>query len=451
MSDLPASVPAPSRSIELAAGAQAFRGLLEGRPEAPSRTEPHIDPALPIRARAQGITLEVHCDFAAVAEAWCAFEVEADATAFQTFGWLGKWQRHIGSLDDTRPVIVLGRDADATLMFLLPLAIERRHGLRRLRWLGSDLSDYNAPMLAREFSRRCTPERFAALWHNLLDLLARPPGPGFDIVDLQKMPAAVGGQPNPFAALRVLPNASGAHIATLTPDWDRFYAARRSAATRKRERKQFKNLGAHGEVRFVEITERDQAERTLETLFAQKARSFARIGVSNLFARPGYRAFFHDLATDPQSQRPAHLTRLDVGSSIAAASLGLKFGDCYYLIVSSYTDGELAKYGPGRAHLQELLRHAIAGGYKHFDFTIGDEPYKRDWSDVEMKVFDHLESRTLLGWPVVAGETLYLRLKRLIKQTPVLWNAYSRARRLVTAAAGGRAAAVPGQSDAAAD
>ena len=44
-----------------------------------------------------------------------------------------------------------------------------------------------------------------------------------------------------------------------------------------------------GAVRFVEPTARQDIERTLETLFAQKAGSFARMGVENFLARPGYR------------------------------------------------------------------------------------------------------------------------------------------------------------------
>ena len=58
-----------------------------------------------------------------------------------------------------------------------------------------------------------------------------------------------------------------------------------------------------------------------------------------------------------------HVSRLDVGEQIAAAASGLKFRNCYYLILSSYEAGELARLGPGRAHLHELMRHAIEQGF----------------------------------------------------------------------------------------
>ena len=108
------------------------------------------------------------------------------------------------------------------------------------------------------------------------------------------------------------------------------------------------------------------------------------------------------IATDPRLRGLTHMSRLDVGATAAAANLGLRFRDCYYLILSSYHDGEFSRFGPGRAHLHELLRHAIEHGFRSFDFTIGDEPYKRDWCDTELRLYDYLAAVTLRGRLVVA-------------------------------------------------
>jgi CelD/BcsL family acetyltransferase involved in cellulose biosynthesis len=252
----------------------------------------------------------------------------------------------------------------------------------------------------------------------------------FDLVDLQKMPEMVGTQHNPFLGIKVLANPSGAYVATLGSNWDEFYAARRSSSTRKRERRQFKHLAEHGDVRFVDVADKADIERTLETLIDQKSRSFARMGVEDLFARPGYRDFYLDVATDHNVSALTHVSRLDVGATPAATNLGLTFRDCYYLVLSSYHDGEIARFGPGRAHLHELMRHAMERGFHKFDFTIGDEPYKRDWADIEVRLYDHLQAATLRGAVVVAMIGAFRRTKRLIKTTPVLWRAYTKAREI---------------------
>lgn len=376
------------------------------------------------------IEIEVCGDLGAIEREWKDFASRADCTAFQAIEWLTKWQQHIGALRGTMPAIVLGRDAQRRLLFILPLAIEPRGPVRRLTWLGSDLCDYNAPLLRPGFSDGLGTDGFAPLWNRITDLLRASPRLRFDVVDLPKMPEAVGTQNNPFLDLPTLANPSGAYVAILGSDWESFYAAKRSGPTRKKERKQLKHLSEHGEIRFVDVQDRAEVARTLDTLIGQKEHAFARMGVDSMFARPGYRAFYRDVATDRDL---IHVSRLDVGSVTAAANMGLRFRACYYLVLSSYHDGDLARFGPGRAHLHELLRYAIDCGYQRFDFTIGDEPYKRDWSDIELKLHDHLAAVTLRGRLVVAVTAALRRAKRHIKQTPALWHAFSKARALAGA------------------
>ncbi len=385
-------------------------------------------PPLAVIEPGSTVALELRDNLAGLKDEWKAFERTADCTVFQSFDWLAKWQQHIGTPRGTLPAIVVGRDACGEILFILPLAIETHGPVRRLTWLGSELCDYNAPLLAPHFSSRIRD--FTVAWNDILRLLRTDARSRFDFVDLQKMAETVGSQHNPFLSLDVLANASSAHVATLGSNWDEFYKAKRSSQTRKKERKQLKHLAEIGEVRFIDLEDANEIARTLETLMVQKSRTFARMGVEDLFARPGYRAFYLDVTTDPEARALIHVSRLDVGTTIAAANLGLSFRGCYYLVLSSYDDGEVMRFGPGRAHLHELLRHAMERGYRTFDFTIGDEPYKRDWADIVVRLYDHLHAVTLRGAIVVAAMKAFRRTKRLIKQTPVLWHAYSKARTL---------------------
>ncbi|HEY5082556.1 MAG TPA: GNAT family N-acetyltransferase [Bauldia sp.] len=415
--------------------------LLDGSPapaSAPTRRE-NAQPLPPPALGAEGkdvagagrwpaIELRVTSDLGAIEETWRAFEGEAEGTVFQTFDWLSKWQRHIGALAGAVPAIVTGRDADGSMLFLLPLAVERQRLARRLTWLGEDLCDYNGPLLRRGFGERFGAAGFPALWREILGLLRSDLRFGFDYVDLPKMLEMVGSQPNPFISLETHSNPSGAYVANLGTDWETFYAAHRSGPTRKKERKQLKQLAEHGAVRFVEVQEPTAVVISMEALIGQKSAAFRRMGVSDNFARPGFRSFYLDLAADPRCLDIVNVSRLDVGDTIAAASVGLRFGDNYYLVLSSYADGDLARFGPGRAHLNELLRHAIDRKVRRFDFTIGDEPYKRDWADVVLRPLDHLQPVTIRGRVMVSGMTAFRTLKRFIKQTPALWRTFTKVR-----------------------
>jgi CelD/BcsL family acetyltransferase involved in cellulose biosynthesis len=376
---------------------------------------------------ARRLALSLHRDFDAIAAEWQRFEQDADATVFQSFGWLATWHRHIGKPAGVAPAIVTARGVEGDLLLLLPLAVEPGP-IRRLTFLGSNLSDYNAPLLAREFSARVPRERFLALWDEIRALLQRHGDLRHDIVELTKMPKTVGAQENPLLALEVGLNPSGAHLAHLGATWEEYYAARRSSATRRRDRTKRKKLGEYGAVRMVEPGEAHEIAGTLETLVAQKSRLFARMGVANMFARPGHKDFYLDLATNPATRRFVHVSRMEVGDAVAAVNLGLTFRDTYYYILASYDDGELSRFGPGAAHLRDLMQRAIGRGFRHFDFTIGDERYKHEWADTSLALYDHVAAASLRGRPFVVATVALRRLKRAIKQTPALWHAFGVAR-----------------------
>jgi len=401
--------------------AQAAKTLIDAREEARFMPDSKIARAAPAQ-----ISLSVHDDLAAVEQDWRRFEATADCTPFQTFDWLSAWQRHVGSAKGITPAIVIARRGEAMLL-LLPLGIQRRGLARRLTFLGDVLCDYNAPLLAPDFSA-LAPEGFAPLWRDIRALLQATPAARHDAIMFEKMPAKIGAQPNPMLALNVTLNPSGAYETALPADWEAFYASKRSSSTRRRDRTKLKRLGELGPVKFVNSDTSAELALTFDLLVQQKSKAFARMGVPNLFAPPGHAAFYRELATSPRYRSLVHLSRLDVGTTWAALNLGLTFRDCYFHILASYDDGETSRFGPGAAHLRELLRYAIERGLARFDFTIGDEPYKRDWCENEQRLFDHSAAATLRGLPAAALAFGWGRAKRAIKKSAPLWTAVQRLR-----------------------
>jgi CelD/BcsL family acetyltransferase involved in cellulose biosynthesis len=385
-------------------------------------------------ARAGSVALALYDRIDAVEAEWRRLEGEGDCTPFQAFDWLTAWSRHIAPHGRSTPAVVVGRLAGRAL-FILPLAVTAG-AIRRLTFLGSDIADYNAPLLAREFSSSAEADDFADLWQACCRLLQGVPAYRHDLVGLTKMPATVGEQSNPFLALSVGPNPSNAYLAHLPGNWDAYYRERRSSATRRRDRTKLKRLTEYGEVRFVTPSQDVEIERTMTVLYEQKSKSLQRMGVADIFARPGWRDFFSDLAANPGTRDFVHVSRLDVGPLWSAINFGLTFRGSYYHVLASYDDGETSRFGPGVAHLRDLLRYAIEHGMTRFDFTIGDERYKREWSDETRLLYDHVAAASMRGLPAVALTGGIRRVRRAIKQNETLWNVVSRAR----AALGGRKA-----------
>ncbi|TIM20321.1 MAG: GNAT family N-acetyltransferase [Mesorhizobium sp.] len=114
-----------------------------------------------------------------------------------------------------------------------------------------------------------------------------------------------------------------------------------------------------------------------------------------------------------------HVTRLDLDGIPVATGLGLQLNSSYSLVMSSYQE-EFAKYSPGRQHIQEIMQYAIGQKMQKFDFTIGDEPYKLSWSDINSLLFFHFDSRTLRGRIVIAMKMAINYVDTWYNQTPLL-------------------------------
>jgi CelD/BcsL family acetyltransferase involved in cellulose biosynthesis len=175
----------------------------------------------------------------------------------------------------------------------------------------------------------------------------------------------------------------------------------------------------------------------MDILIRQKRESYGRIQAQDIFLRAGYREFFKAISVEPALRHMVHVSRLDVGVQPVATGFGLCFKSRYYLILSSYEDNHLALYSPGRAHLCDMLRWAIARQCKLFDFTIGDEPYKREWSDIELQLFDLLQGETLIGRLSSAGKAAVRRADLFICSRPGLRRSLGQIRLRLRAIASG--------------
>ena len=375
------------------------------------------------------IRLSVHEDIGAIEHEWREFQQRADGTVFQTYEWLSTWQRHVGARRGVQPAIVIGRDGRGEIMMLLPLAVERGKLARQLTWLGSELCDYNAPLLVPDFSLHVSLARFELLWAEVLQRLRGNPRLAFVLIHLDQMPTTIGEQRNPILHLGAISHPNCAYMLSLDDSWDQLYAKKRSSSTRRHDRTKRNRLTQHGAVSSIRLEEPAAIARTLEILMEQKERWFAEMGVGNMFANPGCREFFLDIATNPQTRHVTHVSRLDAAGVPLATSFGLMFGGRFYYVLASYDRrNDLVKHAPGIALLHDLMRYAVEHGFRQFDLSVGSERYKHEWCDSEVQLFDHMSVVTMRGLLAAMPMMATRRVKRLIKSNPMVWNAFRKVR-----------------------
>ncbi len=392
---------------------------------APLVTGPAIDEPKDGRL---SVLLSVHNEFSSVETVWRRFEKVADGFAFQTFNFLETWYEHIGSRAEIDLQIVVAWGSKAKPLMILPLGIEKTGGLRKLSFLGGDLNDYNAPLLAPNFLDHVAPGEFASLWSDIQSVL-----PDYDVAELMRLPAMVDGQPNPLLELGRQLNASGAHMTTLGQDFDAYYDKKRNSKAKRHFRSRRKKLEAMGETRYVHPESPKAIEASVAKLVELKSAALKAMGANDFLSKPGYVDFYKALSVKTGADGGAHVSHMEVAGDYVAGNWGLVHKGRFYYLLASYDGPKFGRFAPGVQALVETMRWAVGKGIDTFDFTIGDERYKHEWCETKIDLHDHLSSESLKGKVFLVKSQVMLAAKRKIKQTPILWETFTRMRERLAA------------------
>ncbi|HEX4192313.1 MAG TPA: GNAT family N-acetyltransferase [Stellaceae bacterium] len=356
--------------------------------------------------RLAGASITVFRSFAEAALAWQRTARSCAHYGFQALEWLETWQQTIGAAEKVAPRIVFVADRAGEPLLLLPLGIRREKTCRVLRFLGDDPTDYHAPLIERDFAAQATLAEFATLWARILEAL-----PQIDLIDLRKMPEMIEGALNPMVRLAGTARSDIA-IATPLPASFAEFAKTRSGSFFAQNRRKRRQLAALGELTF-EIAQNAPARREiLQAAFRQKMRRVAETGARDRLARPGYQEFYERAANRRFAAGGLHVSCLRVGEAIVAAHVGLVHAGRYYILMPTFEDGVWAKYSAGRLLIESLIDWAIAQRLDIFDFTIGDESYKRSWADTEMPLFELRAARSRKGALLLASQLGWQRLRQ---------------------------------------
>jgi CelD/BcsL family acetyltransferase involved in cellulose biosynthesis len=109
------------------------------------------------------------------------------------------------------------------------------------------------------------------------------------------------------------------------------------------------------------------------------------------------------------------------GSSVSGKRLICEFG--------AIAEDDLAHASPGDFLFFENIQEACEKGFEVYDFSVGDEPYKRLWCDTEVQHFEVLAPLTPKGRMLALSLRQSARLKAFIKNNPSIWRLTKRLRR----------------------
>jgi len=382
-----------------------------------------------------GVALEVVDSLDAAKQAWRALEPACARTPFQTFDWHRLQQNEI--LATRQPTIVIGRAPAGVPLFILPLGIERRGPVNVLTWLARRQTSYCGGLFHPATTALLDATATARLVERIATLV--PEAHAMVLPDQRD-----DDESNPFRRLPRVRGAGIGHSITLAP-WGVLYAARGNRRTRHNDRRREKRLAefAPWQARIAEHP--DDRTRLMQIMFQQKRIWMRERGIEDFLADGNNRALLLAAASAPAASAVAPLVAcLEVAGETVAVSFGLSQGPWHYSLITSVHPGEAYRpFTPGEILFRHVLKYACDRGMESFDLGIGTTLQKEQYADQRFRLFHTLVPLTVPGRFYVAALRAQLAVKRLIKETPVMWELFQRLRRLradVPGRSGGSAA-----------
>jgi CelD/BcsL family acetyltransferase involved in cellulose biosynthesis len=143
-------------------------------------------------------------------------------------------------------------------------------------------------------------------------------------------------------------------------------------------------------------------------------------------------------------EKPAFVLHgLEVAGRLRAITGSSRSGKRLICEFGAIAEDDLGHTSPGDFLFFDNIQEACQTGFDVYDFSVGDEPYKRLWCDIETRHFEVLVPLTLKGRGLAMALQQGARTKAFIKNSPMVWKLTKMLRRK----AAGQPAPTPGEDD----
>ncbi|PLP60892.1 GNAT family N-acetyltransferase [Mesorhizobium loti] len=328
--------------------------------------------------------------------------------------WVRQW------IENLRPdAIIASLTIDGLTVLSLPLEIERTGPFRVARFLGGRHANGNFPALSPGLGQSFVSSGLQALFAAIKS--ARP---DIDLIALQRLQPDLDGATNPLAGLPSFPSPNLALAVDLDGGFDSVLERASGKRKRKKHRSQARKFEIAGGFARIEARTREETSRLLDAFFAMKEQRFRKMGIINVFGDERVRGFFQALfASALDNKNPAFVLHgLEVAGKLRAVTGSSRSPKRLICEFGAILEDELSFASPGDFLFFDNIQEACQQGNLLYDFSVGDEPYKRQWCDVEIRQSDALLPLTTKGRVLASALHQGARAKAFVKNSPMVWK-----------------------------
>ncbi|MBH5400515.1 GNAT family N-acetyltransferase [Bradyrhizobium sp. CNPSo 4010] len=312
-------------------------------------------------------------------------------TAFQHADWLGAWY---GAFVDVAPLIAVISDAATGKdIAVVPMIHHVRRGIRIVEFPDLGVSDNNAPILARDaaLDAGATDAINKALIGALRALPDR-----LDLLRLKKMPAEVGGKPNPLVALgRIGSSSLNGNLVLMGDDYDDYQAA----IKRLQMPRGWRVFSRHAGARFEIAADVARAHELLDVMDLQQQARMQKLGSRFVLNDATHARFYREVVRRGLAEGHVMVSALVCDEGVVATAFGVRHGATYILLRISHAGDQWSSCSPGLLIIERTMAALHALGVRRFDLSIGNQAYKRRFGAARATLTDVSVALSWRGLP----------------------------------------------------
>ncbi|MFN3764775.1 MAG: GNAT family N-acetyltransferase [Aliihoeflea sp.] len=332
--------------------------------------------------------------------------------------WFETWLGESGE-----PGHIVWEKRDGEPIAALPLVETRINGLPALAFAGGAHANGNFCPSAETDAKISGAMLTSAVRHSL---------PHVALIALERQHPVLGDQDNILADLATRTSPNLALAASLAGGFIGVLERANGKKRAKKRRVQARRFEEAGGSVLRKPASAEEIADVLSAFFRLKSARFERAGIADAFAAPNIRNFWRALleASQHEPDRPFTLEALVVGDKVRAITGSSHLFDRTVCEFGAIEDDELTSTSPGEYLVYSNLEEACAKGLPLYDFSVGDEAYKRTWCEVEIQHFDVVIPISPAARLAVLGSNIVTRAKQTVKSNPRLWSMAKAIRRL---------------------
>ena len=297
------------------------------------------------------------------------------------------------------------------VLAILPFEIKKYFSVNVLQWIGADYSDYCNPILSESYVTYFNKNYFLNVWRLILKEMKKD----IDLIFFNNQLSLINNIKNPFVGnfdtslfskiynIKLGEKFKDYKDGIKNKDKSHAYEIHRTLIKYEKLRKISKDIS-------LNIKNSDNNLLDFKSIIDEKEKQLMEKNVNNKFD-DCFKKIFQNLIDSKKIK--FYLISLKVEKNVLSRCFGFLYANTFYYYIPTVLPNSFNNYKPGKILIIQLIEWCIKNKIKRFDFGLGNERYKKYFSNKEVSLHRYIRSCSLKGSVAYFFLIILLKIKKL--------------------------------------